>query len=132
MVAILTPTLRVAGQLVGHVIVPLRNTQSLAEDAATGLGSTLASELTALFIDYIPEESEIRILEQDVITLAFDEAGLEQMGLITRSQAAQIGDILGADYVWYGSYSVVGGHISVQIALWSLHTGAAVSGMAVR
>lgn len=120
--------------LVGHVIVPLRDARSGEGEveAVEGLGSTLANELTALFIDHIPEQSEIRILEQDVITMALDEAGMEQMGLITRSQAAEIGNILGADYVWYGSYSIYGGQITTQLALWSLHTGTAVSGMSVR
>ena len=134
LMAILALAIHADEPLVGHVIVPLRDARSEdgESESVEGLGSTLASELTALFIDHLPEESEIRILEQDVITMALDEAGMEQMGLITRSQAAEIGNILGADYVWYGSYSIYSGQITMQLALWSLHTGAAVSGMAVQ
>ncbi len=120
--------------LEGHAIVPLRDSSMVEsrDEIAGVLGRTVASELTALFIKYLPDTSSIQIVDQEKITWALDEAGMEMVGVVTHAEAADIGDILSADYVWYGSYTIIGDEISVRIALWSMHTGSAVSGMSVR
>jgi hypothetical protein len=118
----------------GHAILPLRDSSVVETEETAGsiLGRTVASELTALFIKHLPDTSLIRIVDQEMITKTLDEAGMEMLGLVTHAQAADIGDILSADYVWYGSYTFIGDEISVRIALWSMHTGSAVSGTSIR
>ena len=119
---------------IGYAIVPLRDSRAseLKEESIPGLGRTIANELRASFIEHLPKDSSIRIVKEELVDMALDELGLEQLGLVKHSDVMKVGEIVGADYVWYGDYSYVAGDITIHLALWSLRTGAAVSGTSVK
>lgn len=115
-------------------IVPFKDTrmQEGSEEAVPGLGATIASQLTALFVQHLPPDSSISMIDQDVITMALDQAGMAEMGLIDADSAARVGEILDANYVWYGDYSVWGANIMIQATLWTLPSASAQHGYVVR
>lgn len=122
------------GEEMRLAIVPFEDTriQEGGEETVPGLGTTIASQLTALFVQHLPPGSGVSMIDQDVITMALDQAGMAEMGLIDADSAARVGEILDANYVWYGDYSVWGANIMIQATLWTLRSASARHGYVVR
>lgn len=115
-------------------IVPFKDTRSSesGEETVPGLGTTIASNLTTLFVEHLQASSGISIIDQEVVTMALNQAGMAEMGLIDADSAAKVGEILDANYVWYGGYSIWGANIMIQATLWTLRSALAKHGCVVR
>ena len=106
----------------GILIAPLEDDRAVGDETPAEFGIVLSKKLTALFALYLPEDSNIEMLDRDVLAMTLDEEALVLKDVVTRDNAEDVGELLGADYVWYGSYSLHGSQIQGQLGLWSLHT----------
>jgi hypothetical protein len=111
-------------------IAPFKSTLGPEEqsESVAGLGATIAAKLTTLFVQKLRADSDVIIISGDVVSMAWDQAGLAQMGLVDSEHAAKLGEILQANFVWCGTYALTGQEITVEATLWSIQRGAAEPG----
>jgi len=120
--AAILPCLAASGAT-GLLIAPLQDDRATDAGISSEFGLVLSKKLTALFALYLPGDSGIEVIDRDVQALSLDEEALVLKEIVTRENAGSVGELMGADYVWYGSYSLHGSTIQGQLGLWSLHTG---------
>lgn len=130
LVLVAPPALCQEKQEMRLAIVPFRATLGLEDPLGStpDLGATIAAKLTTLFVQHLRPDSDVVIISNDVVEMAWNQAGMAQMGLVSKEHAARLGEVLQANFVWCGTYTLVGSEVSVEATLWSIERGAAEPG----
>lgn len=84
-----------------------------------GLGPGLASMLTT----EMTRNPRVRMVERDQIRQLIDEQKLTLSGMTSASTAVEVGRLLGAQYMLFGSYTDVFGTLRIDVRVVEVETG---------
>jgi TolB-like protein len=102
-------------------VLDLNDGGSLGPDAQnlTGLGKGIAAMLTT----EMSRNPRVRMVERDRIRALLDEQRLAVSGMADQSSAIQVGRLLGAQYMLFGSYTDVYGQLRMDVRVVEVETG---------
>lgn len=102
-------------------VLDLADGGSLGPDAGEvrALGPGLATMLTTEMM----RNPRVRMVERDQIRQLLDEQKLTLSGMTAASTAVQVGKLLGAQYMLFGSYTDVFGTLRIDVRVVDVETG---------
>lgn len=83
--------------------------------------------LSERFRTEIANTGAVRLIERKLLEKIMDEQGLQQSGCVTAECAAEVGQLLGAQFMVNGSIGLIGNTYTIDIKMFSVETGASVS-----
>lgn len=80
-------------------------------DSAKILASRQSGLLSNKLITFFTQSNEVTVVEREKMREIMDEIGLKDSGLVTPAAAQEIGKLLGADFLIFGSISIYDGEV---------------------
>lgn len=98
-----------------------------------GQGMPVSETLTLSerFRTEIANTGAVRLIERKLLEKIMEEQGLQQSGCTTTECAAEVGQLLGAQFMINGSIGLIGNTYTIDVKMISVETGAAVSSRSV-
>ena len=93
--------------------------------AANGLPEYEVETLVERLRSELPNTGAVRLVDRKMLENILKEQGLQQSGCTTDECSAQIGELLGAEYMISGSIGKLGDSFTVDMKMVSVTTGAA-------
>jgi len=101
-----------------------KSTVAVLDFEARGLPSYEAETLTERLRSEIANTQAVRLIERKLLEKIMAEQGLQQSGCTTAECAAEVGQLLGAQYMISGAIGKLGKSYTVDIKMVSVSTGA--------
>jgi len=92
---------------------------------ARGIPVYEVETLTERFRTEIANTGAIRLIDRKLLQKILEEQGLQQSGCTTDECAAEVGQLLGAQYIINGSIGKIGNSFTIDVKMVSVTTGAA-------
>jgi len=99
------------------------NTVAVFDFESTGIGETENLTFSERFRTEIGNTGAIRLIERKALEKIMEEQGLQQSGCTSDECAAEVGQLLGAQYMINGSIGRIGESFTVDIKMFSVETG---------
>ncbi|OQX96194.1 hypothetical protein B6I21_01665 [candidate division KSB1 bacterium 4572_119] len=85
--------------------------------------SSLSGGLAEIFITELSKVSSLKIVERQKINELIQEMQLAQSGMVSEETGVQVGRLVGAKYLVFGSYMVINKKIRVDTRIVEIETG---------
>ena len=92
--------------------------------AANGLPAYEVETLVERLRSELPNTGAVRLVDRKMLENILQEQGLQQSGCTTAECSAEIGELLGAEYMISGSIGKLGDSFTVDMKMVSVTTGA--------
>ena len=93
--------------------------------SANGLPAYEVETLVERLRSELPNTGAVRLVDRKMLENILQEQGLQQSGCTTAECSAEIGELLGAEFMISGSIGKLGGDFTVDMKMVSVTTGAA-------
>lgn len=93
---------------------------------AEAIGPDMGELLAAIVIETLKESDAFQVVERERLILALEELNLGSSSLVDESTRLKIGRIVGARFMVFGGYFVLGGMMRLDLRLVEVETGSIV------
>ena len=88
-----------------------------------GQGDDMAEFLTAKVVETLKGQTDFRLVEREKLLLALEELNLGSSALADQQTGLQIGRILGAQFMVFGAYQIIGDSMRIDLRLVEVESG---------
>jgi TolB-like protein len=106
-----------------------RPTVAILDFESQGISEQEVKTLTERMRSEIGATNAVRLIERKAVEKIMMEQGLQQSGCTTDECAAEVGQLLGAQFMISGAVGILGETYSIDAKMVSVTTGAAVHSM---
>ena len=93
---------------------------------AEAIGPDMGELLAAIVLETLKESGAFQVVERERLILALEELNLSSSSLVDESTRLKIGRIVGARFMVFGGYFVLGGMMRLDLRLVEVETGSIV------